>query len=577
MSHRDKSTVPFTNPFRYSPSDEVRKAASHITSYIDGLESLSKDFGEGKMLGVLIADSGEDGSRISIAAFSGNAGGCNVIDGFVPPVFDLLEPSGHFKRTEAGISRINEEISAIENSAIYKEAKDDMERTTAGWERKIKEYRAFMADEKQKRERIRSTSSDNGTLSALIRESQFQKAQSRRMKAMAAAEIKEAEQRFSQIREAAECLRDKRQRMSDGLQRWIFQNFIVRNARGEERSIYDIFADKGLVPPAGTGECAAPKLLQYAYTHNLRPVAMGEFWYCSPKGTDRKPDEANDVGEKESGQRIRGMFYPSCKSKCGPLLEYMLQGLDIEKSFEPAQELPEILWEDEVMAVVSKPSGMLCVPGKTGGESLQEWLQRHYLTAGIGTGHTVIYSVHRLDMDTSGIVVFAKTPQAQRELQRQFASREVQKTYIAVVENRIRLKAGEEGVINLPLSADFDNRPAQKVDMQNGRPSLTGYRVIGFSETADLEDCSGCLSDTGRFAVVEFRPETGRTHQLRVHSASGLGCPIAGDRIYGGGNQAERLCLHAESIRLSHPITGNTLEFTKKAHFKRYSADVTKR
>jgi len=313
------------------------------------------------------------------------------------------------------------------------------------------------------------------------------------------------------------------------LQAWIFDQYRVSNACGETLSIREVFARRGLVPPGGTGDCAAPKLLQYAYSHRLTPIAMGEFWYgASP---------AAEVREQ-------GRFYPSCTGKCGPLLSFMLEGLDVapnplDREFTADTE-PRILHEDADILVVCKPAGMLSVPGRTRAKSLLDWLRERF---------GEVHSCHRLDMDTSGVMVFARHLAAKSELERQFAEREVAKTY------RARLAAGShpfdharKGTIALPLCLDYYDRPRQMVDREHGKLAVTEYEVLEQLPDGEID--------------VRFTPKTGRTHQLRVHAAhaDGLGRPIKGDRLYGSADGG-RLWLHAESLRFRHPASGEILYF----------------
>ncbi|MDY5458962.1 MAG: RluA family pseudouridine synthase [Candidatus Cryptobacteroides sp.] len=319
---------------------------------------------------------------------------------------------------------------------------------------------------------------------------------------------------------------------SAALQDYLFDSYVVRNALGERLSIKDVFSRRGLVPPGGTGECAAPKLLNYAYSQGLKPLCIGEFWYgASPAG----------------GQvREHGRFYPSCTGKCGPLLSFMMQGLDVDEN--PLQRVPDvseikIIYEDEAILVVDKPSGMLCAPGLTGTESLQEHLEKE-------KGR--LYSCHRLDMDTSGVMVFAKTPQYQAALQGQFASREVQKSYLAHLEAGTRpWKGKRHGTIALALAPDYYDRPRQVVDRENGKLAITEYDILEIFPDGEMD--------------VRFFPKTGRTHQLRVHAASplGLGRPIKGDALYGSPLKS-RLMLHAESITFTHPQSGLRVTFTTR-------------
>lgn len=319
------------------------------------------------------------------------------------------------------------------------------------------------------------------------------------------------------------------------LQEWLFENYIVHNSRGEKASIKEIFAAQGLVPPGGTGECAAPKMLEEAYRQGLTPASMGEFWY----------------GESPRSGEIRehGRFYPSCTGKCGPLLSWMMQGLDVAPNplrIRLPQDRIEILALDPDFIVVNKPSGMLCVPGKTGEKSLLEVLREDFDT---------MLEVHRLDMDTSGVVVFARNPETQRELRRQFEARETQKSYVAHLCPGVkRWKKGFKGTIALPIGFDYYDRPRQMVDRESGKPAVTQFQVLDVFPDGSLD--------------VRFFPQTGRTHQLRVHAASaeGIGHPIQGDRLYGS-SDGGRLMLHAESLTFTHPRTGERVTFGTSADF----------
>ena len=334
--------------------------------------------------------------------------------------------------------------------------------------------------------------------------------------------------------EIIEALKEERKQRSIALQQWIFEQFRLRNARGEEQDIYSIFTQTAhRNPPAGTGECAAPKLLQYAYLNNLQPLAMAEFWWGdSPKGEIRR----------------HGHYYPACRHKCEPILNFMLQGLEVEPnplltSNTDATQL-ETVYEDDYLLVVNKPAGMLSVPGKTGQASVLTLLQERYPDA---TGPIL---VHRLDMATSGLLLAAKDKDTHALLQKQFEGRTVKKRYIALLEGIPQ--AEPKGFIRLPLRPDFDNRPLQMVCYEYGKPAVTRYEIM------DTEN------DRTRMA---FYPETGRTHQLRVHAAhpEGLNCPIVGDPLYG--QPADRLYLHAERLEFRHPVTGQRLQIQKEAPF----------
>ena len=318
--------------------------------------------------------------------------------------------------------------------------------------------------------------------------------------------------------------------LSLSLQLWLFQQYRLLNARGETKDLVEIWQDyhsaprirsRYPLPPGGTGDCCAPKLLQYAYLHHLTPVCMAEFWWGeSPKSLIRH----------------HGQFYPACRGKCKPVLTWMLQGLDVDPHTDAADAVypePAIIYEDEAMAVLSKPAGMLSVPGKTDDDSVAAWAQRRWPGALL---------VHRLDMLTSGILLAAKTMEAYQQLQQQFTDRTVKKKYLAIVEGS---PAKEHGIIDLPLASDPMNRPLQVVDPENGKRAITEYRVL----------------QAGQHSLLALWPHTGRTHQLRMHCAhpEGLGCPIVGDELYG--RKADRLYLQAQAISFIHPTTGKRMHF----------------
>lgn len=525
----------FTDPFRYIPHPSVQAAAGLLMEKIGSDPKLSADFSEGKMLGVLVCRQSTDRSSLCyLAAFSGNVGGRSTINGFVPPIYDLLDPDGHFKIKEAEITQINRQIASLESAPEFNSLKETIQKTEEEMSLAIDTQKSRMASLKQERDQIRKDSATKEEQERLIKESQHEKAELRRMKQAWEHKLNDLKKELDKQKEDINTLKKLRAAMSDDLQDWIFRQYIVHNADGEESSIADIFAEGGMTPPGGTGECAAPKLLEYAYRNGLEPLAMGEFWYGR---------------SSETAVRTHGHFYPSCTSKCGPLLGHMLKGLDIhtETSDSHTDLLPVIIHEDEVIIVVEKPSGMPSVPGLDGKTSLQEWLMAHYTTESI-------HAVHRLDMDTSGIMIFAKTPSAAASLRKQFELHTIRKTYTA----RIYLPTPlERQRIDLPLAPDYDERPRQKVDFKQGKEAHTDCEIVHVNPdgTADLL----------------LHPVTGRTHQLRVHCAHALGLcsPIIGDLLYGSytveytpTRQKRRLHLHALSITFRHPFTGAETSFS---------------
>lgn len=529
----------FTNPFRYSPDPLVQSAAGLLMQSIKESDSLHEAFAEGKMLGILVV-SDEDGRIGYLAGFSGNAGGRNMIDGFVPPIYDLLDPSGHFKAKEAEITHINETIRKLETSGESDSLKERLSRFQNERETEIQTLKARMAISKRKRDEIRSELNDTSDYGDLIRQSQHEKAELRRCRQKWDDIIGKLQDQVRDQEKEIARLKGMRSEMSDELQKWIFGRYIVHNRNGEEKSIARIFEEGGLVPPGGTGECAAPKLLEYAYRNRLRPVAMGEFWYGDSPST---------------AVRTEGHFYPSCTSKCGPLLKFMTEGLGLGNESEKEDISGRIvtIYEDDDIIAVEKPSGIPSVPGLDGKRSILEVLEDR-------DKEKEIHAVHRLDMDTSGIILFARNSRSAIKLRKQFESHEIRKTYLARLSpcpEGKALRAGDSGLIDLPLNADYDERPRQKADRNQGKESLTSYEVTSVNADGTLE--------------VIFHPLTGRTHQLRVHSAHmlGLGHPIVGDMLYGG-TPSHRLHLHAHSIAFRHPSTDEptTLQSSCLNHFQ---------
>lgn len=347
-------------------------------------------------------------------------------------------------------------------------------------------------------------------------------------------------------------LKEQRKQMSEELQLWLFSQYRMLNALGETKDLVEIWRDyhrqpkiqqRFPLPPGGSGDCCAPKLLQYAYQHGLSPVAIAEFWYgASPKGEIRH----------------HGQFYPACRGKCLPILTHMLKGLDVDETPSPSvqnlKDQLEVLYADETILVVNKPSGLLSVPGRIEAPSVETILSEKY-------GR--VFMPHRLDMDTSGLLVVARNEDAYKHLQQQFYSRIVSKKYIALLDVAERqksgktiLQAGDKGTISLPLRPDPLDRPRQVVDPLHGKQAVTDFEVLSVQESAVENGCESAA------VLVSLIPHTGRTHQLRVHCAhpDGLACPIVGDPLYG--KKAQRLCLHAAELSFHHPSKGEQMHFT---------------
>ena len=513
----------FTCPFCYEPHPLALMAVERVQGYVASRNDWADELGAGKMLGVLVA---RDRQRQLgyLAAFSGNLAGSVRHDYFVPPVYDLLDPQGEFKLGEAQITAINHEVTRLEQSPELQELVRCEASQSQLMQDKIEEYKVMMALHKQERDARRKA----GNLTAeqqeaLLNQSRFEKAELKRMRQHHEAELLKIRQEIGRLHHEIDQLKSRRKAMSEALQERIFRLFVVSNARGERRELVEVFRPLGTLPPAGAGECCAPRLLNYAFNNDLQPLCMAEFWWG-----------ASPVGEV----RHHGHFYPACRSKCKPILDFMMQGLDVEENpLEKPMEAAdlEVVYDDRWLTVLNKPSGMLSVPGKALEDSLLTRYQEAFHDI---TGPIV---VHRLDQETSGLVMFAKDKTAHKALQQQFENHTIKKCYIALVDGMV---TADEGVIDLPLLPDVNDRPRQRVDGEHGKPAVTRYRV---------------LERVGGQTRVALEPLTGRTHQLRVHCSHplGLNCPIVGDRLYG--RAAERLMLHAQRITFTHPATGKSL------------------
>ena len=604
MLHTLNVSIPsprqFTYPFCYDVDPLAEAASLELQRYIADADLMSTEKGCGKMFGVLVVEyEDEEGAlqRGFLAAYSGLLGGRNDWPYFVPPVFDAQQPDGHFKRTEREISAINREIAAIEHDAEYLQSVAQHEQTKKRLQAEVDAFKAEVDAAKVRRDARRKSGEplSEEEQAEMIRESQFMKAElRRRRKAMEQADSTLTTQHSTFLKS----LQRKRKQMSDELQRWLFSAYRMLNAKGEERDLIDIFREyTQAMPPAGAGDCCAPKLLQYAYLHHLRPVCMAEFWW----------------GESPASEiRHHLHYYPACRSKCLPILTHMLKGLDVAPN-PLAQKRhtaePRVLYADEYIMVVDKPAGMLSVPGKaesvrsefsdSANISVEEYfanlqlptnsqLPTEQFTIGDADNSKLkiqnskfLKASHRLDMDTSGLLVLARTEQAYVELQRQFASRETVKRYEAVLsgvptqnsklktQNSSAQPSGCLEAISLPLIADINDRPRQRVDMEHGKPALTLYNIV---EVRAVDANTAVAYTTKkvdkRRTLVHLYPKTGRTHQLRVHCAHplGLACPILGDPLYGT-ERADRMYLHAAELTFRHPVTGETMHFLSPSGF----------
>lgn len=526
----------FDFPFYYTPHKLAEIAASELQDYLRTQQDWYHDFGMepdsspkacGKMFGVLVVKN-KEGELGYLKAFSGKMVNTNLLKPFVPPVFDILVEGEFYKVGENELNAINARIEEMEKNPLLDQMDAQIEQEEAKVKELLAQKKVEIREAKKARDERRKEAKSLLTPEAfealeeeLRNESKLLSIQLKRLKASLTEELQKSRAKFSALRNEINALKEERKAKSADLQRRIFKQFQFLNANSEYRSLYDIFQYAlNENPPAGAGECAAPKLLHYAYVNGLEPVCMAEFWWGRPP--------KNEV-------RKHLQFYTSCRGKCEPILGHMLQGLEVDenpmlKQSNSPKEI-EIIYEDESMVAINKPHEFLSVPGKTISDSVFTRMKERYPDA---TGPLI---VHRLDMSTSGLLLIPKTRKAHKHLQTQFRKRVVQKTYIALLDGVVE---GEEGIINLPLRVDLNDRPRQLVCHEHGKAAVTKWKVL---ERRDEE------------TLIQFHPITGRTHQLRVHAAhvDGLGTPIKGDDLYG--TPANRLHLHAAEITFHHPIS----------------------
>lgn len=525
----------FTYPFCYTPHPLCILAAKEVQSYLTRQTAWKDELRQGKMFGVLIVQT-EHGETGYLAAFSGILAGKNLHPFFVPPVYNLLQPQGFFKIEEENISSINRNIRQLENDKAYAALSAELARTIQSAEDILATAKAQLKEAKTAREQRRKEKELNAQEEAeLIRESQFQKAEYKRLERSWKARITTLQTQTEDWERRISALKSERKTRSAALQQKLFEQFGMLNYRGELKNLCEIFGQTvHKTPPAGAGECAAPKLLQQAYLHGWKPIAMAEFWWGDSPKTEI---------------RHHGHYYPACKGKCEPILQHMLQGLQVEenpmlKRMQVPSKNLEIVYEDPWLSVINKPAGMLSVPGKEDAVSVYSLMREQYPEA------DGPLTVHRLDMATSGLMLIAKTKRVHQNLQAQFKNRLVRKRYVALLEGIV---PKDKGTVDLPLCLNPLDRPRQMVHTEHGKPAITDYQVL---ERLD-----------GKRTRIAFYPRTGRTHQLRIHAAHPLGlhCPIIGDELYG--EKADRLYLHAEYLEFTHPITGETVRITKEAEF----------
>ena len=504
------------------------RAADLLRAELDG--GLAERLGlarDGKMFGVLVVEDAQQ--RIGfMRAFSGMAGHEWNVPGFAGPAFDRVARDSFWIDGERELIKLAEHIEYLEEGCVPIRAKLAALRAQHASDNAV--LRTKHAASKAERHAKRVLTTEAAELAALDRLSYFdtnERTGVEQAQKFFEGEILVGLRGLEQERDRASEQRAAKSR--DFLVR-IHRTYVLPNGRGKQVPLRELFAPAE--PPGGAGDCAAPKLLAEAYRERLRPIALAEFWCGASPPT---------------GDRRDGAFYPACRGKCGPILAHMLDGLDAEPpptfgedTIDPAA--PWTLFEDAWIAVITKPVGLLSVPGRSSkADSVLARLRLRYPDA---TGPLL---PHRLDLDTSGIMLVAKDSATHGALQRQFSEHTITKRYVAILDGDPRSDAG---IVELPLRLDVDDRPRQVVDHAHGKAALTEWRVLA--------------RDGGRTRVALY-PKTGRAHQLRVHAAQGIGVPIVGDRLYG--RPADRLLLHAEAIDFVHPRTQERLSFEQSAPF----------
>ena len=536
----------FTFPFNYTPHPLAFIAARELQSYIEGNIESIHEFGLenqlegiGKMFGVLVVKN-HQGKLGYLSAFSGKLGKKNEYEKFVPPVYDMLLSDGFYKEGEAEINSKSAQINELENASHFMEWQKDLEKAMEESKRQISELKEFKKIAKSKRVEKRKAinlwddeSKKVDALKELDRESAQLHYELKHLTLHWKNIIENLVSKMDSHKEIIREAKKQRKQMSIALQNQLFENYTFLNAKLESKSLHAIFPiSDGELPPSGAGECAAPKLLHYAYANKLEPICLAEFWYGkSPNSEIRK----------------HGYFYPACKTKCLPILTHMLEGLDVEPN--PLADNPaklaqlDIVYEDENIILINKPFDFLSVPGRNIVDSIFTRIQILYPEV------KELMVVHRLDMSTSGLLLFAKKKYAHKHIQIQFLQKTIHKRYVAILDGEIDLVSG---LIDLPIAVDYENRPRQKVCYEQGKAAQTRYEVI---ETGNNK------------TLIHFFPISGRTHQLRVHAAYplGLNTPILGDDLYGKRDQ--RLFLHAEELSFIHPATHEKMHFKVESGF----------
>jgi tRNA pseudouridine32 synthase/23S rRNA pseudouridine746 synthase len=545
----DEYTLPsrFTFVFYYQPHPLCLLAAKQLQQKLQQAQwphnfGLGDDPNKviGKMFGVLVVQN-TNGEIGFLSAFSGKLAETNHLSGFVPPVFDNLANNSFFIQEQRIINQLNQQIELLEQDCQLITLKKTLDRQSNLRNQALASQRSKMIETRRVRkiQRQQLQTQDVHKSTELLKQLSQQSIEDKRQLKNLALHwdqiIQLTQQPLCNLKAKVDSLKTQRKNLSAALQQKLFAEYRFLNQHSEEQNLQDIFKQTAMgAPPAGAGECAAPKLLQYAFEHGLKPIAMAEFWWgAAPKSAIRRHKQ----------------FYPACMGKCQPILAHMLAGIDMDPNplliNQGKDKHLDIIYKDEHMLIVNKPAELLSVPGKQITDSVYQRIKNQFPLA---SGPLI---VHRLDMSTSGLMVIALTSESHKNLQRQFIQRTVKKCYFATLEGIVDK---ERGTITLPLRGDFYDRPRQLVCHKDGKPAVTHWQVIERDKVAQR-------------TKIYLYPKTGRTHQLRVHCAhvSGLNMPIVGDDLYG--KNAKRLHLHAQKLKLQHPISQKWLDFELPSDF----------
>ena len=537
----------FTFPFYYEPHLLAQIAAEEIQKYLENQTDFKHNFGLknsqstaaiGKMFGVLVVQNKKKELGY-LAAFSGKLDDQSLPQKFVPPVFNMRTKGSFYTKGEVEIDAINDKLSVLEKNKTYLELTKNLNGLTQEIETDLafqrKKMKLAKVARKARKKEVLTTLNEKefkNITQKLKQESYNDQFFYKELQEYYQIKIESIQHQLSVYEDEIISLKQQRKEKSNYLQQTLFSKYAFLNQQKELKSLLDIFNDPAIKPPAGSGECAAPKLLQYAFSNDLQPITMAEFWWgISPNSAIRKHKN----------------YYPACQSRCKPILSHMLKGIKMDDNLLlenlAKNKALEIIYEDAVLIVVNKPAEFLSVPGKNVKDSVYSRIKEKYPTA---TGPLI---VHRLDMSTSGILLLTKTKEANAILQSQFINRTIKKRYVALLDGILN---ENKGTIQLPLRVDLDDRPKQLVDFKYGKNAETTWEIIA--------------KENGKTRVY-FYPITGRTHQLRVHAAhkNGLNTPILGDDLYG--KKTNRLHLHAEKIEFTHPSTNKKMSFSVAPDF----------